>query len=36
MSEVKVVKKGQFLFKTGEKIPAVFVIQAGQVNLRSE
>lgn len=33
MSEVKVVKKGQFLFKAGEKIPAVFVIQAGQVNL---
>ncbi len=33
MSEVKVVKKGQFLFKAGDKISAVFVIQAGQVNL---
>ncbi len=33
MSEVKVVKRGQFLFKAGEKIQSVYVIQAGQVNL---
>lgn len=33
MSEVKVVKKGQFLFKAGDKIQSVFVIQSGQVNI---
>ena len=33
MSEAKVVKKGQYLFKAGDKIATVFVIQAGQVNL---
>ena len=33
MSEVKVLKKGQFLFKAGDKIQAVFVIQTGQVNI---
>lgn len=33
MSEVKVVKKGQFLFKAGDKIQSVFIIQSGQVNL---
>lgn len=33
MSEIKVIKKGQFLFKTGDKIQSVFVIQSGQVNL---
>lgn len=33
MSEVKVVKKGQFLFKAGDKIQSVYVIQSGQVNI---
>jgi hypothetical protein len=33
MSDVKVVKKGQFLFKAGDKIQSVYVIQSGQVNL---
>lgn len=33
MSEAKVVKKGQFLFKAGDKIQTIFVIQSGQVNL---
>lgn len=33
MSEVKLVKRGQFLFKAGDKIQSVFVVQAGQVNL---
>lgn len=33
MSDVKVVKKGQFLFKAGDKIQSVFVIQSGQVNI---
>lgn len=33
MSEIKVYKKGQFLFKAGDKIQSVFVIQSGQVNL---
>lgn len=33
MSEVKIIKRGQFLFKTGDKIQSVFIIQAGQVNL---
>lgn len=33
MSEIKVVKKGQFLFKSGDKIQSVFVVQSGQVNL---
>lgn len=33
MSEVKVLRKGQFLFKAGDKIQSVFVIQTGQVNI---
>lgn len=33
MSEAKVVKKGQFLFKAGDKIQSVFVIQSGQASL---
>jgi hypothetical protein len=33
MSEVKLIKRGQFLFKAGDKIQSVFVIQSGQVNL---
>jgi len=33
MSEIKVVKKGQFLFKAGDKIQTVYVIQSGQVNI---
>jgi hypothetical protein len=33
MSDVKVVKKGQFLFKAGDKIQTVYVIQSGQVNI---
>jgi hypothetical protein len=33
MSEIKVVKKGQFLFKAGDKIQSVFTIQSGQVNI---
>ena len=33
MSEVKVIKKGQFLFKAGDKIASVYVVQSGQVNL---
>jgi hypothetical protein len=33
MPDVKVVKKGQFLFKAGDKIQSVFVIQSGQVNI---
>ena len=33
MSEAKIIKKGQFLFKAGDKIQSVFVIQSGQVNL---
>ncbi len=33
MSDAKVVKKGQFLFKAGDKIQSVFVIQSGQVNV---
>ena len=33
MSDVKVVKKGQFLFRAGDKITSVYVIQSGQVNV---
>lgn len=33
MSDAKVIKKGQFLFKAGEKIQSVYVIQSGQVNV---
>jgi CRP-like cAMP-binding protein len=33
MTEVKIIKKGQFLFKAGDKIQSVFMIQSGQVNL---
>lgn len=33
MSEVKVIKKGQYLFKAGDKIQSVFVVQSGQINL---
>lgn len=33
MSEVKVLKKGQFLFKSGDKIQSVIVVQSGQINL---
>lgn len=33
MSDVKVIKKGQYLFKSGEKIQSVFIIQSGQVSL---
>ena len=33
MSEVKVFKKGQYLFKAGDKIQSVYVIQSGQVNV---
>ena len=33
MSDVKIIKKGQFLFKAGDKIQSVFVVQAGQVNI---
>jgi len=33
MSEIKVVKKGQFLFKAGDKIQTVYVVQSGQVNI---
>lgn len=33
MSEVKIVKKGQFLFKAGDKIQTIYVIQSGQVNI---
>ena len=33
MSDAKVVKKGQFLFKAGDKIQSVFVIQSGQLTL---
>jgi len=33
MSDVRVVKKGQFLFKAGDKIQTVYVIQSGQVNI---
>ena len=32
-SSSRVIKKGQYLFKAGEKIQSVLVIQAGQVNL---
>ncbi|MEK6628085.1 MAG: cyclic nucleotide-binding domain-containing protein [Bdellovibrionota bacterium] len=33
MSEIKIIKKGQFLFKAGDKIQSVFVVQSGQINL---
>lgn len=33
MPDAKVVKKGQFLFKAGDKIQSVYVIQSGQVNV---
>ncbi len=33
MSDVKIIKKGQFLFKAGEKIQNVYLIQSGQVNV---
>lgn len=33
MSDIKVIKKGQFLFKAGDKIQSVYVIQSGQVSL---
>lgn len=33
MSETKIIKKGQFLFKAGDKITSVYVVQSGQVNL---
>lgn len=32
-SSLKVIKKGQYLFKAGEKIQSVYVIQSGQINL---
>lgn len=32
-TESKTIKKGQFLFKAGDKIQSVFVIQTGQVKL---
>lgn len=33
MSGVKVLKKGEYLFKEGEKIQAVWILQSGQVSL---
>lgn len=33
MSEAKVVKKGEFLFKAGEKIQSVYIVQSGRVSL---
>ena len=33
MSSVKVIKKGQLVFKAGDKIQNVIIIQSGQVNL---
>ena len=33
MSEFKIIKKGQFLFKAGDKIQSVYVIQSGQVSI---
>jgi|GEM_PF-750539 len=33
MSELKIIKKGQYLFKTGDKIQSVYIIQSGQINL---
>ena len=33
MSGTKVLKKGDFLFKEGEKIQSVFIVQSGQINL---
>ncbi|MGZ3724602.1 MAG: Crp/Fnr family transcriptional regulator, partial [Pseudobdellovibrio sp.] len=33
MSEVKIIKKGQFLFKAGDKIQSVYVVQSGQVSI---
>ena len=33
MSDVKIIKKGQFLFKAGDKIQTVYLIQSGQVNI---
>jgi hypothetical protein len=33
MSNVKVIKKGEFLFKEGEKILTIFIVQSGQLSL---
>ncbi|MBC7459017.1 MAG: cyclic nucleotide-binding domain-containing protein [Bdellovibrionaceae bacterium] len=33
MSNVKVLKKGEYLFKEGDKIQTVFILQTGQINL---
>lgn len=33
MSNVKVLKKGEFLFKEGDKIQTIYVVQSGQLSL---
>ncbi len=33
MSNVKVLKKGEYLFKEGDKIQTVFIVQSGQLSL---
>ncbi len=33
MSSVKVLKKGEFLFKEGDKIQTIFVVQSGQISV---
>lgn len=33
MSDLKVIKKGQFLFKAGEKIQSIYIVQSGQLSL---
>lgn len=33
MSSVRVLKKGEFLFKEGDKIQTIFVVQSGQMSL---
>ncbi|MBC7421648.1 MAG: cyclic nucleotide-binding domain-containing protein [Bdellovibrio sp.] len=33
MSNVKILKKGEYLFKEGDKIQTVFILQAGQVSV---
>lgn len=33
MSSVRVLKKGEFLFKEGDKIQTIFVVQSGQLSL---
>ena len=33
MSNIKVLKKGEYLFKEGEKIQTVYIVQSGQLSI---